>query len=181
MRMVRPDASAGGEIASWLRNLKNLTKQRSTRGPSSAREIPRIRSRPGSSARSSSSASGRSWATCTTATTISCILFLVVALARRLAEGVRRARRADPGAGDLVQGHARRCSCSISSTSGRGGPSAATVLGLGLFLLIVPSLVLGPEFNGDCLATWWHRMLSPFVDEGRRRASRRSTSRWSAS
>ncbi len=39
----------------------------------------------------------------------------------------------------------------------------ATFLGLGLFLLIVPSLILGPEFNGECLQMWWHRMLRPFV------------------
>jgi hypothetical protein len=39
----------------------------------------------------------------------------------------------------------------------------ATFLGLGLFLVIVPSLILGPEFNGQCLHMWWHRMLRPFV------------------
>lgn len=39
----------------------------------------------------------------------------------------------------------------------------STFLGLGLFLLIVPSLILGPEFNGQCLQMWWHRMLRPFV------------------
>src|SRR5205814_765724 len=39
----------------------------------------------------------------------------------------------------------------------------ATMLGMGLFLLIVPSLVLGPEFNGECLAMWWHRMMSSFL------------------
>ena len=40
------------------------------------------------------------------------------------------------------------------------------LLGLGIFLLIVPSLVLGPEFNGECLGMWWHRMVSPFVVQG---------------
>jgi alpha-1,2-mannosyltransferase len=40
----------------------------------------------------------------------------------------------------------------------------ATALGLGIFLLIVPSIFLGYEFNGICLASWWKRMLSPFVD-----------------
>jgi hypothetical protein len=39
----------------------------------------------------------------------------------------------------------------------------STLLGLALFFVIVPSAVLGPEFNGQCLAMWWQRMLSPFV------------------
>ena len=39
----------------------------------------------------------------------------------------------------------------------------ATFLGLGIFLLIVPSIFLGPEFNGQCLGMWWHRILSPYV------------------
>jgi hypothetical protein len=39
----------------------------------------------------------------------------------------------------------------------------STILGIGLFLLVVPSLFLGPSFNGECLAMWWHRMLRPFV------------------
>ncbi|HEX8201164.1 MAG TPA: glycosyltransferase family 87 protein, partial [Isosphaeraceae bacterium] len=42
----------------------------------------------------------------------------------------------------------------------------ATVLGIGVFLLIVPSLVLGPDFNGRCLAMWWHRILSPYLAGG---------------
>ena len=41
----------------------------------------------------------------------------------------------------------------------------ATMLGIGLFLVVVPSLILGPEFNGQCLHMWWHRMLRPFVVE----------------
>ncbi len=40
----------------------------------------------------------------------------------------------------------------------------ATVLGMGIFLLIVPSLFLGPAFNGVCLGTWWNKILSPYVD-----------------
>ena len=43
---------------------------------------------------------------------------------------------------------------------------AATFAGLVLFLLVVPSLVIGPGFNGVCLATWWQRMLSPFLEKG---------------
>ncbi len=39
----------------------------------------------------------------------------------------------------------------------------ATVLGMGIFLLIVPSIFLGPQFNGECLGMWWHRILSPYV------------------
>jgi hypothetical protein len=42
----------------------------------------------------------------------------------------------------------------------------ATVAGMGLFLLVVPSLVIGPRFNGECLGTWWHHTLSPFLVEG---------------
>ena len=44
--------------------------------------------------------------------------------------------------------------------------AGATVLGMGLFLLIVPSLVIGPGFNAECLGTWWNRMLSPFLTSG---------------
>jgi hypothetical protein len=43
---------------------------------------------------------------------------------------------------------------------------AATFLGLGLFLVIVPSVVIGPQFNVECLNSWWHRMLSPFLVHG---------------
>jgi len=39
----------------------------------------------------------------------------------------------------------------------------ATLLGMGIFLLIVPSLFLGPGFNGQCLGMWWHRIMSPYV------------------
>ena len=42
----------------------------------------------------------------------------------------------------------------------------ATFLGMGVFLLIVPSLFLGPQFNGECLAMWWQRMISPFLAKG---------------
>ena len=37
---------------------------------------------------------------------------------------------------------------------------------MGIFLLIVPSLVIGPQFNGECLGMWWHRMITPFVVKG---------------
>ena len=42
----------------------------------------------------------------------------------------------------------------------------ATFVGLGLFLVVVPSVILGPTFNWECLATWWHRMLSPYLEQG---------------
>ena len=41
-----------------------------------------------------------------------------------------------------------------------------TFLGLALFLLAVPSLIIGPRFNLQCLQMWWHRMLTPFLVEG---------------
>ena len=42
----------------------------------------------------------------------------------------------------------------------------ATCLGIGVFLVILPSLIIGTQFNGECLAMWWHRMLSPYVSDG---------------
>ncbi len=42
----------------------------------------------------------------------------------------------------------------------------ATLLGLGIFLLIIPSLALGVEFNAQCLAMWWQRILSPYITRG---------------
>jgi alpha-1,2-mannosyltransferase len=40
------------------------------------------------------------------------------------------------------------------------------LLGLGIFLVIVPSAVIGTEFNGECLGMWWQRMITPFVVKG---------------
>jgi alpha-1,2-mannosyltransferase len=40
----------------------------------------------------------------------------------------------------------------------------ATILGLGLFFFVVPSLLLGYDFNSMCLESWWKRILSPYVD-----------------
>jgi hypothetical protein len=42
----------------------------------------------------------------------------------------------------------------------------ATMLGMGVFLLIVPSVVIGPGFNGECLGMWWDRMMRPFLVKG---------------
>jgi len=43
---------------------------------------------------------------------------------------------------------------------------ASTFAGLALFLMIAPSLIIGPQFNFECLQTWWHRMLTPFLIDG---------------
>jgi len=40
------------------------------------------------------------------------------------------------------------------------------LLGLGIFLLALPALVIGPEFNGECLGTWWNHMITPYVLKG---------------
>ena len=37
------------------------------------------------------------------------------------------------------------------------------LLGLGIFLIIVPGVVIGPQFNGECLGMWWDRMITPFI------------------
>jgi hypothetical protein len=36
-------------------------------------------------------------------------------------------------------------------------------LGLGIFLIIVPGVVVGPQFNGECIGMWWHRMITPYI------------------
>ena len=40
------------------------------------------------------------------------------------------------------------------------------LLGMGIFLLIIPSAVIGPEFNGECLGMWWHRMVTALCLQG---------------
>ncbi len=40
------------------------------------------------------------------------------------------------------------------------------ILGLGIFLLIVPSIVVGTQFNAECFGMWWSRMVTPFVVKG---------------
>lgn len=42
----------------------------------------------------------------------------------------------------------------------------ATFAGLFLFIVVVPSLIIGPRFNFVCLTTWWRRMLGPYVEQG---------------
>ena len=43
----------------------------------------------------------------------------------------------------------------------------ATALGMGMFLLVVPSLFLGRAFNWTCLTTWWKHDLEPLRRERR--------------
>ena len=43
---------------------------------------------------------------------------------------------------------------------------AATCLGMLLFLFVIPSLVLGPQFNLQCMASWYRRILGPYVEDG---------------
>lgn len=41
-----------------------------------------------------------------------------------------------------------------------------TFAGLVLFLLVVPSAVVGPRFNALCFSTWCQRIVTPFIVEG---------------
>jgi len=41
-----------------------------------------------------------------------------------------------------------------------------TFAGLFLFLLVVPSAVVGPRFNAVCFSTWCSRIVKPFLVEG---------------
>jgi hypothetical protein len=40
------------------------------------------------------------------------------------------------------------------------------LLGLAIFPLIVPSMVVGTQFNAECFGMWWSRMVTPFVVKG---------------
>jgi hypothetical protein len=40
------------------------------------------------------------------------------------------------------------------------------LIGMGIFLVIVPGMVIGPRFNGECLGMWWNRMVTPYVVKG---------------
>jgi hypothetical protein len=40
------------------------------------------------------------------------------------------------------------------------------LVGLVLFLLVVPSAIIGPAFNWQCLQSWFHHMVTPFVLKG---------------
>jgi hypothetical protein len=165
MRMVAmPDASARDEVASWLRNLKNLTKQAlNPRAKLPPAEIP---------AHPIPSWVQLSILLLSLRPILSdlhhgnnniLILFLVV--------GSLAAWRAGY---DVLAGLLLALSVTYKVTPALFGlyylykrswrTVFASALGMGLFLLAVPSLFLGPEFNGLCLATWWHRILRPYVE-----------------
>ncbi|WP_435006928.1 glycosyltransferase family 87 protein [Tundrisphaera lichenicola] len=39
----------------------------------------------------------------------------------------------------------------------------ATIVGSGLFLLVIPSIFIGPAFNWLCLKTWCYRIIFPYM------------------
>ena len=43
---------------------------------------------------------------------------------------------------------------------------AATCVGIVLFVAVIPSLVLGPAFNLECLTAWYRRILGPYMEDG---------------
>ena len=93
------------------------------------------------------------------------ILFLVVGVALRLAAGVRRAGRAGAGAGDHLQGDAGPVRPLFHVQTFVAGRRARRCSGSACSWWSCRALILGPEFNGQCLHMWWHRMLRPFVME----------------
>ncbi len=164
LRMVkRPEVSAAAEVASWLRNTRNLViravRPSVTLPPCEvpARPIP-------------------SWVQATIiilsfrpilsdlhhGNNNLLILFLIVASLAAWRKGY-----------DVLAGVILALSITYKVTPGlfliyfiyKGSwrTVGATVLGMGTFLLIVPSIFLGPGFNGECLGMWWHRILSPYV------------------
>ena len=51
------------------------------------------------------------------------------------------------------------------------------MLSLGIFLLLIPSLVIGTQFSGECLGMWWHRMI--FLVDGAASPIEMSVGGWS--
>ncbi len=43
---------------------------------------------------------------------------------------------------------------------------ASILFGMVLFVFVVPSVFIGWSFNMQCLASWWKRILNPFISEG---------------
>ncbi len=43
---------------------------------------------------------------------------------------------------------------------------AATSVAIFAFLFVVPTIVLGPDLASQCLGSWWHRIISPYVSGG---------------
>ena len=42
----------------------------------------------------------------------------------------------------------------------------ATGVAIGVFMFVVPVVVLGPDLASQCLGSWWHRIISPYVSGG---------------
>lgn len=42
----------------------------------------------------------------------------------------------------------------------------ATGVAIFVFMFIVPVVVLGPDLANQCLGSWWHRIISPYVSGG---------------
>lgn len=40
---------------------------------------------------------------------------------------------------------------------------AACLVGLAIFFFLVPSAILGTDFNTECLGSWFHHIISPYV------------------
>lgn len=165
LRMVaRPDASARDEVASWLRNLRNLTIQ--TFRPRAKLPPAEIPPHP-----------IPSW-----------VQLAIVVLSLRpilsdlhhgnnnililfLVVGSLAAWRAGY---DVLAGLLLALSVTYKVTPALIGlyylykrswrTVFASAVGMGLFLLVVPSLFLGPSFNWLSLTTWWHRILRPYVE-----------------
>ena len=164
LRMVKtPEVSARAELASWLRNTWTLLSQAFSR--SEDRRHCEIPAQP-----------IPSWVQATIivlsfrpilsdlhhGNNNLLILFLVVASLAAWRKGY-----------DVLAGLILALSITYKVTPGlfllyyayRGSwrTVGATVLGMGIFLLMVPAIFLGPSFNGECLGMWWHRILSPYV------------------
>ncbi len=164
LRMVaRPDASAWGEVASWLRNLKGLTRK--ALNPQA--DVPPAEIPPHPIP---------SWVQ------LSIVLLSLRPILSDLHHGnnnililflVVSSLAAWRAGYDVLAGLLLALSVTYKVTpalfglyyiyKGSWRTVAASALGMGLFLLVVPSIFLGPEFNGLCLATWWHRILRPYV------------------
>lgn len=165
LRMVaRPDASPREEVASWLRNLKNLTRQalnpRAVLPPAEipAHPIP-------------------SWVQLAIlvlslrpilsdlhhGNNNILIMFLVVASLAAWRRGY-----------DVLAGVLLALSVTYKVTPALIGlyyvykrswrTVFASAVGMAAFLLVVPSLFLGIGFNWLSLTTWWHRILRPYVE-----------------
>jgi alpha-1,2-mannosyltransferase len=160
LRMVQtPDVSPGAEVASWLRNTKNLFRRTFLPSPDIPQaEIPQHPI--------------PSWVQATIiilafrpilsdlhhGNNNILIMFLAVASLAAWRRGW------DVLAGLILVYYAYK---------GSWRAVAATLVGMAAFLFVVPSLLLGIDFkslslgtnfNLVCLNSWWRRILSPFVE-----------------